>query len=393
MKQEQIKELIMDASKQALGEETIDALDSFKIADIGSSILDSSITTEKFTNALVERIGKIVVMAKKYVGSMPWLYVDSLLWGAYTERVYFNFAELIDDPSIAPVVGTDYSSIEHKFYGTNAMVKLFGKENGYMLPVSIHKRALRKAFLSESEMNAFITGLEMNIQNQLAVAYEVFRQAIVCDAIAVTVKNTKNVRHMLTEYNTLFDENLTSEQARQDEKFLSWLAQEIATDREYMKKMSKAFNDGTAPTFTADGDSRLLILSTIDKAIKFRVKADTYHKELVGLGGEGGDQYESVPAWQGSYDEDAETQYAYDTVSKIMLSADANNSLGIGTSAVTIENCIGFLFDKMALGFTNIFKDTTSSYTASADFVNYFHHRDAYGIIDKVCNMRAYLLD
>lgn len=386
MKTEQIKEIITDLSKQILGEDSIDAIESYKLADIGKSVLDAQITTEKFCGKLVDRIGKIVIMERKYVGSMPWLYVDSLLWGAYTERVYFDFADLIDDPSIAPVVGNDYSSIEHKFYGTKAMVKLFGKEDGYMIPVSIQKRALRRAFISEEEMNRFINGLQLNVQNQLALSYEVFRKAIVTSAIAVTVKNTKNVRHMLTEYNTEMDKNLTATQAKNDADFLTWLAQSISVDRDNMTQMSKAFNNGECPTFTPKENSRLLLLSQIDKAIKFKVKADTYHDDLIGFG-----QYESVSAWQGVADDNS--KFDYDVIAKIMIAKDEDNSLGIGTDAVTIENVIGFLFDDMALGFTYIWNDTTASYTACTDHWNYFHHRDAYGVVDPQCNMVAYLLD
>lgn len=387
MKQFQAKEIIQDLSKQIMGEESIDAIESYNLVDIGKNVLDTQATTEKFVGKLVDRLGKIVIMERKYVGSMPWLYVDSILWGAYTERVYFDFADLIDDPSIAPVVGTDYSSIEHKFYGTKAMVKLFGKQDGYMLPVSISKTALRSAFTSAEEMEKFIAGVKLNIQNQLALSYEVFRKAIVTSAIAVAVKNTENVRHVLTEYNTEMDKNLTATQAKNDADFLTWLAKEISIDRDNMTTMSKAFNNGEAPTFTPKENSRLLLLSQIDKAIKFNVKADTYHDDLIGVG-----EYESVSAWQGVADDNS--KFDYDIVSKIMISADTDNTLGIGTSAVTIENVIGFMFDDMALGFTYVHEnDTTSSYTASAKFWNYFHHRSAYGIVDPQCNMVAYLLD
>lgn len=388
MKQEQIKEIITDLSNQLLGEDYLDSIESYKLVDIGRGVLDTQTSTEKFLGKLVDRLGKIVIMERKYVGSMPWLYVDSMLWGGFIERVYFDFADLIDDPSIAPVVGTDYSAIEHKFYGTKAMVKLFGKQDGYMLPVSISKTALHSAFKSEEEMNSFINGLELNIQNQLAVAYEVFRKAIVTSGIAVAVKNTENVRHMLTEYNTEMDKNLTSTQAKNDEDFLTWLAQQIATDRDNMTQMSKVYNNGECPTFTPRENSRLLLLSQIDKAIKFRVKADTFHADMIGIEG----TYEPVSAWQGVADSTSEFDYA--VVSTIKIAEDDDNTLGIGTNAVTIENVIGFMFDDKALGFTYVHEnDTTSSWTASAKFWNYFHHRSAYGIVDPQCNMLAYLLD
>lgn len=388
MKQEQIKEIITDLSKQVLGEDALDAIESYKLVDIGRNVLDTQNNTEKFVGKLVDRLGKIVIMERKYVGSMPWLYVDSMLWGGFTERVYFDFADLIDDPSIAPVVGTDYSSIEHKFYGTKAMVKLFGKQDGYMLPVSISKTALRSAFLSEDEMNKFINGLELNIQNQLALAYEVFRKAIVTSAIAVAVKNTENVRHMLTEYNTEMDKNLTATQAKNDTDFLTWLSQQIAIDRDNMTQMTKVYNNGECPTFTPKENNRLLLLSQIEKAIKFRVKADTYHADMIGLEG----TFEAVSAWQGVADDNSD--FDYDVVSKIMIAEDEDNTLGIGTDEVTIENVIGFMFDDRAVGFTYVHEnDTTSSWTASAKFWNYFHHRSAFGIVDPQCNMLTYLLD
>ena len=80
-------------------------------------------------------------------------------------------------------------------------------------------------------------------------------------------------------------------------------------------------------------------------------------------------------------------------LSAIKISADANNKLGLGTSAVNVNYCVAFAYDYRAIGFTIDKMKITSNYTACADFWNEFTHIWTNAIIDTNLPMVAFILD
>ena len=76
-----------------------------------------------------------------------------------------------------------------------------------------------------------------------------------------------------------------------------------------------------------------------------------------------------------------------------MLSADATNKLGLGTEAVTVNNVIGFAYDRRALGIYNEREKVTSNYIASADFWNNFYKVKLNMAMDSDYGMVAFILD
>ena len=101
MKTTQIKEVLKSAMSQSLGQSyysvgdgNISPIEAYNVVDVGKDILDVTHTADSFTGALADMVGKIVIDSREYVGSMPWIYVDSLEWGAYLERVRADLADI-----------------------------------------------------------------------------------------------------------------------------------------------------------------------------------------------------------------------------------------------------------------------------------------------------------
>lgn len=88
--------------------------------------------------------------------------------------------------------------------------------------------------------------------------------------------------------------------------------------------------------------------------------SDTFNKELVAL-----PQHETVPYWQGSG-----TDYGFGSVSKINVKTNSGKE-------VEQAGIIGVIFDRDALGVSNLDRRVTTNYNARAEFYTNFYKFDA----------------
>ena len=394
MKFADVVTLTQNAVAQTLGETymqsedgTIKPLESFKLADVGSDVIDgsNSLGVDVFVKSLVTQIGKMVVTARKYTSELPSIFVDSYDWGGYVERVYFAPQDLIKDEMYNLVDGETYD--DHKFYQPNTKAKIFAEGKTIMCPISIVRDQMFTAFSSLEQMNTFISGIYTNVENTITLGMESYAHMLISCGIVTSDKVTRNSVHLLTEYNDIASANLTPKTALKDYNFLKWSAQRIDTIKSQMARYTTAFNNGSIPTFTTPDNANMALLADYDKAVKFNVLASTYHNEEVGLG-----KHDVVTAWQ-AFKEADKTEFNFETNSKIEIAADANNKLGAGTDSITVSNCIGIIYDKMAMGICPHKSKVTSNYTAIADFWNQYHHELVNYILDANFNMVAFMLD
>lgn len=400
MKHIDIVTLTQNAVAQTLGTEYMDklgdisALDSYKLVDVGKDVLDSG-SVDQYVKALLTQIGKMEVDAKKYASEIPSIFVDSFDWGGYVERVYFSPQDLIKDEMYNLVDGQTYE--DHKFYKPNASAKIFEEAKTIMCPISITTEQMTEAFTSWDAMNRFLSGIRTNVSNTITLGLEAYAHMLVSCGIAVSNSATETMVHLVTEYNTLHPTaNLpTGEKALENEDFVIFALERIAKTKKYMQRYTTAFNNKSIPTFTDPSDSNMILLTDFATAVKFIAKRNTYNRDEIGVG-----DFDEVACWQAfanteETDEDGElhTNFKFDTNSKIMISADSTNKLGIGTSAVTVENVIGVIYDRRAMGLCPYKSKVTSNYTAIADFWNEYHHQLVNYILDANYNIVAFDLN
>ena len=395
---EQIKNLTMNAIAQTLGESymttedgTIAPLDDAKLIDVGTDVANLERGVENFTKSLLDQLAKIYIVSDVYKNDLPDIFVDSFDWGGFIEVVNFDLAEVIDDPMFNLIDGQSYADIEHTFYQPKVNVKLFTERKGVALPWSIGREQVMTAFTGIDEMNKFISGLNVNIENTYNIILETYSHILVSSAVAISDKAINTSVHLITEYNDETGNTETSATVLlQDEAFLAWVSRKIKDIRRNIKKMTRSFNDGSCNTFTPVGKDKLILVGKFVDAIKFNLRADTYHEDLVGFG-----EYDEIAFWQGHYTSDGETEsnFDFDDVTTISVKGDPNDKLGIGTSDVTINKCVGLIYDKRGIGLCPFKTKITSNYTASADFTTYWRHLLLNYIVNSQFNMVALIMD
>lgn len=389
MKFNDVVELTQNAVAQTLGSDymgklgTLSELSSYQLVDVGKDVIDGG-SVDSYVKTLLTQIGKLYIESREYVSELDSIYIDSFDWGGYLERVYFSPQELITDDMFNLVNGNTYE--DHKFYKPNVSAKIFEEAKTIMCPISLTEEAVKMAFTSWDEMNKFLSGIQQNVRNTIDLGLDAYAHMLVSCAIAVSDKALKNSVHLLTEAKAkgIVSNETTSEQALNNEAYLVYCLKRIRNIEKYMRRQTTAFNNGSVP-MQAKVVNKILLTDFVSST-KFDVRANTYNLDEIGIG-----SYDEIAAWQGVTD--GENEFNYDTNSSIKIAADSTNKLGIGTSAVSLTNAIGLVFDRMALGICPYRSKVTSNYTAIADFWNEYHHMLVNYILDSNYSMVAFFND
>ena len=363
------------------------AIESGNLVDVGKDVAAMKNGLDAYTQACIDVIGKIEIDEMRYNPEIKSIMRDSWEWGAFLERIKFEPQDILTDDVFNLVDKKSYADVEHTFYKPNVKVKLFTERKAFSIPISFTEDRVKTAFTNMQSMSRFFAAIREYILQQIKLILDSYAHALVGAAIATSVKATQTARHLLAEGKALgiIEEATTAEQALSNDKFVAFLLREIATTREYMRRLSSAFNNKSGAF--ASGDTSLFMLNAFEKASRFGVIANTYNNGELAVG-----EYDTVSSWQGTESTDGSAHFDFPTVSSVMIT-DTENKLGLGAEPVTVNNCIACLCDYKALGINCEFQKVTSSYTASADFWTDFHLNYINYILDSDYGIVAFLLD
>lgn len=379
------------------------ALDSFDIVDVGKSLdgaADPTVTRDTFFKRLISVISDVRTMAKAYTGDLSGFMVKDYEWGGFCERIYPGLADIIDDPMYNLERNyangkKDYSSEELSFYPLPVSAQIFQEAKPLCIPISKPAEQLKEAFTSWAAMQEFLNSIAIMIENTMQLGLQAMRHNLVQDAIAVSMSTLTNpdgttrpatAVNVAQKYYDLTGNTVTAANWRANSDFIAFCMETIAETRDNMSTFNTAFNDSTWITYTDSSDSRLILLNQFEKAGRFKVKASTYHKDDLSMG-----EYDRTTMWQ-AYAASGAADFAFSTVSSVMVSADASAKLGIGTGAFTGENVIALLYDYRGLGICPYKRKTTGKYLAVADVFNEFHHILVNMILDRKFPLVAFYI-
>ena len=162
----------------------------------------------------------------------------------------------------------------------------------------------------------------------------------VCTAMAADI-NGGNVRNLLTEYNTLHEDDtgfeaLTAAQALTDADFLKFASKEINQLISYMEDMSTAYNVNGYMTFTDRDNLVVEMLADAAAAFDTYASADTFHNELIAL-----PRYEKVNKWQFT----GQSGKGFDNLSSIDIIHDDFKTQANPTGEIAETGIIAFVHD------------------------------------------------
>lgn len=396
MKLEDVKVLTQKALSQAMGKDYmeqhgyLDGIPAEKLIDIGRDVEEMG-TTEKFTKALVSLMAKFECTTLGYEMMFSDIVVDRIEWGGFVQRAKIDIADVYDDPMSAPVNKQSYAELEHMFFQPKVTAKIYEEGKDLMIPVSIAAEISKESFNGWDAMNGFISQIRECVRETRDMVMDSWANVLVNSAIAESCKATNTEVKLKTM--AISDgvggvlEADTPEKLLLNKDFLAYASEKIGVIRSNMKARTNIYNNKSISVGAIQQNA--YFLTPFIKARMNGLLADTYNRDERDIG-----KFVEVPRWQAVKGETADTTaFGFSDVSSISFSADATNKLGLGVNAVTLNNIIGVVFDKRALGICAFREKMTTNYTASADFWNEYLHLLINFILDTDYNIVAFSLN
>ena len=368
MEVKQIYELVNTTTKEILGESAVVNEDLSNIVDIGTSVFNSN-AIDKYVKSLVNHIGKVIFVNRPYIGSVPSVLMDSWEFGSVLEKIQADLPTASENESWELENGTSYDP--NIFYKPTVSAKFFNSKVTFEIPMSFTEMQVKQSFSSVAQLNGFISMLYNSVDKAMTVKIDSLVMRTINNMIAETVYNEYNAEALNTKsgiravnllklYNDKFSKEITADNALTDPEFIRFSAYTMGVYKDRLAKMSTLFNVGKKERFTSNDLLHVVLLSDFAKSADAYLQSDTYHNTLVAL-----PNAETVPYWQGSG-----TDYSFSEISKIHVNTSSNNE-------VTVTGVLGVMFDRDALGVTNLDRRVTTNYNPKAEFYTNFYKFDA----------------
>lgn len=340
--------IVNDIEKQALGSINIKVVDTKSFVDFGNAVINSSDYTETFMQTLLLRIARTYETWRPYESSLRDLVISGEEWGAIYQKIDAEVPDFVCDETFELVDGKSVD--QYIVRKPTAKQKLFVKRSTYSNYVTMSRKLLQGAFLSEAEFVRFMRQIEGKMRIKLDFAMENMARLAIGSYIA-NADSTKQVVNLVTDYNAETGETLTAATALHDKDFLAYAAGTMELYSKRLRNLSTAYNKENMERHTPRGEQRFLVFDLFQSRLQHVVQYQAYHEELVSL-----KEFVEVPYWQSEQDR---------STIKVTLEDGTN---------VTVSNVVGFIFDRYALGtFMSDEETLATPINARARYWNVFH--------------------
>lgn len=359
----QIFDLVNGITGEITGKTDLVKEDLSNIADVGTSIFDST-SVDNYVKSLVDHIGKVVFVNRSYKGNVPSVLMDGWEFGSVLEKISTDLPKATENESWELTDGASYDV--NVFYKPKAETKFFNKRVTFEIPMSFTEKQVKSSFSSAEQMNGFISMIQNSIEKSITVKIDSLVMRTINNMTAQTINSADDVKavKLLTDFNAKFGTTLTADKAITDPAFIRYASYVMGLYVDRLSKMSTLFNIGGKERFTSKEDLHVILLSDFKQSASAYLESDTFHNELVKL-----PNAEVVPYWQGSG-----LKYDFTDTSKIKVTTQ--KPTGEGTIDVEQSGIIGVMFDRDSLGVANLDGRVTTNYNAKAEFYNNYYKFD-----------------
>ena len=370
MQVKQLHTLINSVSQEILGATAVVQEDLANVVDLGKTIFDAT-SVDNYVKKLVDHIGKVVFVNRLYAGGVPSVLMDSWEYGSVLEKVSSDMPTATQNESWSLTDGTNYSP--DVFYKPSVSAKFFNSKVTFEIPLSFTEVQVKGSFGSAAQLNAFISMLVTGVENSMTVKLDALIMRTINNMVGETLyaglqvsgtinpqKDSVSAVNLLKQYNAATGQALTAAKAISDPAFIRYATYVIGMYQDRMSKVSTLFNTGGKERFTPKDMQHVVLLSDFSKASEAFLMSATFNEDRVAL-----PSHESVPFWQGSG-----LNYGFADTSAINVKTSSGKE-------VSLNGIIGVIFDRDALGVSNLSRRVTTNYNAKAEFYTNFYKFDA----------------
>ena len=370
MQVKQLHTLINSVSQEILGATAVVPEDLANVVDLGKTIFDAT-SVDNYVKKLVDHIGKVVFVNRLYAGGVPSVLMDSWEYGSVLQKVSSDMPVATANESWSLTDGTDYSP--DVFYKPSVSAKFFNSKVTFEIPLSFTEVQVKESFSSAAQLNGFISMLVTGVENSMTVKLDALIMRTINNMVGETLyaglevagvidpqQDSVSAVNLLKQYNAATGGTLTAAKAISDPAFIRYATYVIGMYQDRMSKVSTLFNAGGKERFTPKDMQHVVLLSDFSKASETFLMSATFNEDRVAL-----PTHESVPFWQGSG-----LTYGFADTSAINVKTSSGK-------VVALTGIIGVIFDRDALGVSNLSRRVTTNYNAKAEFYTNFYKFDA----------------
>ena len=363
MKVTQIHELLNTVTSEVLGTTNIVNEDLTNLVDVGTEIINAD-KVDNFVNKLVHHIGKVQFNNETYAGKAKNVLMDSWEFGAILQKIDAELPEAFENDTWNLVNGDSYDP--NIFYQPKVSSQFFDSKVTFEIPISFAEKQVKGSFSNAEQMNGFLSMLINRVDTSFTIKLDELIMRTINNYIGavVSAKDTNNSVNLLALYNTQRGKTLTVDKCLSDADFLRFANFMINTYIGRINRITSLFNIGKRERFTNVEDTNLILLDDFVNSSDVYLQADVRHNEFTGL-----KEVDTVPYWQGSG-----KSYAFSDISKIDVKINKGETKGADVSQSGI---LGVLFDKKALGVTNLDRRVTTNFNPKAEFYTNFYKADS----------------
>ena len=363
MNYKQIYDFVNKVNTQAWGKEAITVLDATGLIATGDLVISSANNTDIWTRSMMD------VMSDQFMGNRKRtqktysnIYKTSFEYGAYLEKIVVKVPDAKPESAWTLQDGQELKNPTAAF--PDVEVKLFSSHNVYRFDITLPVDQLKSAFMSPEKFAAFISAVQLEMENKIEASNANLARVCVNNFIAEKVNYAKahagegvHAINLLAEYNTATSAGLTIAKAMTDPAFIRWATAQM---NKYIKRMaddSTVFNINKLNRQTDKEHLNFIVHSEFIANASTYLQSDTFHNELVKLG----DAYQETNFWQATG-----KTYSFADTSRINMTTSDGNT-------VDIPCVLAVAFDTDALGVNWEYKKMRNFYSAEYDVNHQIH--------------------
>lgn len=364
MKVEQIYEIMNSVTKELLGDTIVVAEDLSNIVELGKQFEDV-VGLDNYVRKLPDHVGRVIFVDRKYEGRAPQILMDGWEYGSICEKIATRIPEAVENEDWELTDGASYDP--NVFHAPDVFGEFWNKRTTFEIDMSITRKQAKSSFDNVTQLNSFLSMIQNAIETSLTVKLDALIMRTINNMIGETLYSEmpsgtytgaggNKAINLLYLYNQKYSASLTAANAVTTPEFIRFAAYTMKNYIDRVKVLSTLFNIGGEARFTPASKLHVAMLSEFKNAADVFLQSDTFHNEYVAL-----PNADSIPFWQGSG-----TDFGFSSTSAVKIKTTSGHDIDAG-------GILAVMFDRDALGVSNLDREVRTHYNEKADFWNYFY--------------------
>ena len=365
MEVKQIYQIMNSITAEMLGADVVVSEDLSNIVELGQQF-ENVVGLDNYVRKLPDHIGRVVFVDRKYEGRAPQILMDGWEYGSIMEKIATRIPEAVENEDWQLNDGQSYDP--NVFHAPDVYGEFWNKRITFEIDMSITRKQVKSSFDSVTQLNSFLSMILNAIETSLTVKLDALIMRTMNNMIGETLFNefssgtysgASGVKavNLLYLYNQQYSANFTASKAVTTPEFIRFACYVMSNYIDRMKVLSNVFNIGGEARFTPNSKLHAVMLSEFKNASNVFLQSDVYHETYTAL-----PNADSVPFWQGSG-----TDYAFSSTSAVKIKTASGHD-------IDASGILAVMFDRGALGVSNLDKEVRTHYNEKADFWNYFYN-------------------